>query len=47
LEKANSSLQVYADEQKKKLEAQRKTIKRQKVIIYILLGVGAVYVLRN
>jgi hypothetical protein len=47
LQRANASLQAYADEEKKKLEAQRKTIKRQKVIIYILLGVGAVYVLRN
>lgn len=47
LQKANNSLQTYADEMKSKLNRQQKTIKRQRTLIYILLGVGAVYVLRT
>jgi septal ring factor EnvC (AmiA/AmiB activator) len=47
LQRANASLQAYADEEKKKLEAQRRTIKLQRTGIFILLGVGAIYVLRN
>jgi septal ring factor EnvC (AmiA/AmiB activator) len=47
LQRANESLTKSSAEIKTKLLSQQRAIKQQRAIIYILLGAGAIYVIRQ